>query len=219
LYENISRLEHIARRTTAGAFKLYRDFLSLEGGLKPGLVDDESEKSRKKRFDVRELVMLQKITAAWDSTDHIHEAMSIFGGHGVMEDFSSLPRLYRDSAVNELWEGPRNVLLTQIYRDMKRVMGWYDPAEFVGNLLKGAGQAIVEKLAKEIAELLDYPDTYSMSPETIGIWRRWDLFCAELFHAYQDLALVEVEEGLRHLKAGTESRWRDIAPSGIKEAV
>ncbi len=210
LYENVSRLDHIARRTTAGAFKLYNDFLSLEGGLKAGLVSDESEGARKKRFDVRELIMLQKITAAWDSTEHLHEAMSIFGGHGVIEDFSSLPRLYRDSAVNELWEGPRNVLLTQIYRDLTRVMDWYDPAEFVANILKGAEQAVVKKLAsqigivKEIGNLTKYQGAYGMNADAVAAWRRWDLFCADLFHAYQDLALVEVEKGTERIDVETK---------------
>ncbi len=71
--------------------------------------------------------MLQKITTAKDAPNVIRKAISIFGGHGVMEDFSDLPRLFRDSIVNELWEGPRNVLLTQIYRDLKRVKDFYSP--------------------------------------------------------------------------------------------
>jgi len=196
LYENISRLEMVAKRTIAAAFKVYHEFLSLGGGLSTSLVTDEPEDLRKKKFDVRELIMLHKITTAWDSTECIHEAMSIFGGHGVMEDFSSLPRLYRDSAVNELWEGPRNVLLTQIYRDIQRVADWYDPAEFVRNLLEGADRTKVEKLEKEIKELIQYPDIYGMNPGTIEAWRRWDILCAELFHTYQNLALLEVEAGV-----------------------
>ena len=116
----LRKLEHSAQRTTACAFKLYRDFLELPGGLKGGLGGEEPEDIRRKRFEVRELIMLQKITASWDCTDSIRGAMSVFGGHGVMEDFSILPRLYRDAAVNELWEGPRNVLLTQMHRDFQR---------------------------------------------------------------------------------------------------
>ncbi len=193
--ENIGRLERTARRTTAAAFKLYGDFLSLEGGLKAGLVNDEPEIRKKRRFAIRELIMLQKITAAWDCTEALHEAMSVFGGHGVIEDFSVLPRLYRDSAVNELWEGPRNVLLAQIYRDLKRVRDWYDPEEFVRDILRGWAGGEVKRLAREITELLGCLDSEECKAENIGIWRRWDLFCADFFHAYQDLALQDVEKG------------------------
>jgi len=188
----LARMERTAQRTTAGAFKLYQDFLTLEGGLKGGLAADEPESARRKRFDIRELIMLQKIAASWDSTDVIREAMSIFGGHGVMEDFSSLPRIYRDSAVNELWEGPRNVLLTQIHRDLQRVAGWYKPSEFVGSILAGLDAALTKELSEEITELLAHPDLFHMDEKTIEVCRRWDAFCHRLFHAYQDLALREV---------------------------
>lgn len=189
----IEAIELAAKRTTAGAFRLYRDFLSMEGGLKGGLVTDEPDAVKKKRFNIRELIMLQKITASWDSTDVIRSAMSVFGGHGVMEDFSSLPRLYRDSAVNELWEGPRNVLLTQIHRDLQRASEWYRPADFVGNILSGADKSLVEGLSEEITELVSHSSLFAMDEKTMEICRRWDAFCHRLFHSYQDLALQEVE--------------------------
>ena len=153
----LRRIEHAAKRTTAGAFKVYRDFLSLPGGLKGSATGDESEAARRKRFEVRELIMLQKIAASWDSTDVIREAMSIFGGHGVMEDFSALPRLYRDSAINELWEGPRNVLLTQIHRDLQQAASWYNPADFVRAVLNGLDEPALARLAKELEELVAHP--------------------------------------------------------------
>lgn len=189
----INRIDHMAKRTTAGAFKLYRDFLKLEGGLKGGLATDEPESTRKNRFNIRELIMLQKMAAAWDCTDVIREAMSIFGGHGVMEDFSSLPRLYRDSAINELWEGPRNVLLTQIHRDLQKVSDWYAPAEFVRHILSGLNESTIKELADEITELVAYPNLFQMDEKSLDICRRWDAFCHKFFHAYQDLALSEVE--------------------------
>ncbi len=190
----LAGLEHAARRTTAGAFKLYREFLSLEEGLKEGQDSGESETARKKRFDIRELIMLQKMAASWDSTDVIRGAMSIFGGHGVMEDFSSLPRLYRDAAINELWEGPRNVLLTQVHRDIQQAMAWYPPAEFVRNNLNGLDETRIRELSEEITKLLAVPHLFQMDEKTIEICRRWDDFCGRFFHAYQDLALQEVEQ-------------------------
>ncbi len=187
----IRDMEHEAQRTTAGAFKLYRDFLSLKNGLKGGIVTDEPDDMKKKRFDVRELVMLQKITAAWDTVDVLRMAMSIFGGHGVIEDFSSLPRLYRDAAVNELWEGPRNVLLAQIHRDLQRVSDWYPPSAFVTNILYGADAHIVEQFSDEISHLVAYDNLTKMNEETLHVCRAWDDFCARLFHAFQDLAKEE----------------------------
>ncbi len=191
----IRSLEQATRRTTAAAFKLYRDFLEMEGGLKGGPVTDEPEETRRKRFTIRELIMLQKITASWDSTEVIRAAMSLFGGYGVMEDFSALPRLYRDSAVNELWEGPRNVLLAQIHRDLQRAAKWYRPADFARDVLKGGDPALVEKFAADITELVSHPSLFQMDAKTIEICGRWDRFCHDLFHAYQDIALEEVEKG------------------------
>ena len=196
----LKNMENFARRTTAGAFKLYRDFLGLEGGVRGGIVTDEPESIKKKRFDVRELIMLQKITASWDTVDVLRTAMSIFGGHGVMEDFSSLPRLYRDAAVNELWEGPRNVLLAQIHRDLQRVSEWYPPSEFVKSLLPGADKKIVDAFSDEISGLVSYPGLVEMNEETVRICQRWDNFCARLFHTYQNLAKREVEKHLDNRK-------------------
>lgn len=189
----LRKAEKLARQTTAGAFKLYRDYLRLENGLQGGLVTAGSEEERKKTFEVRELIMLQKIAASWDSTDAIRIAMAIFGGHGVMEDFSSLPRLYRDSAVNELWEGPRNVLLTQMHRDFQRAAAWYQPAEFVERILQGADPGEIKVLSQEMTELLSHPNLLQMDEKTIEVCERWDKFCQDLYHAYQALAVQEVE--------------------------
>jgi alkylation response protein AidB-like acyl-CoA dehydrogenase len=189
----LNTIEKLAQQTVAGAFKLYRDFLSLEGGLQGGLGQDQDIATRKKRFMIRELIMLQKITASWDSTDVIRTAMSLFGGHGVMEDFSSLPRLYRDSAVNELWEGPRNVLLVQMHRDFQRASEWYPPAGFIADLLQGADSQAISALAGEFAELVSYPGLLQMSDETMAVCEQWDQFCHKLYHCYQSLALAEVE--------------------------
>ncbi len=198
-------MELYAKRTTAGAFKIYSEFLGLEGGLKGGLVTDEAPEMRRKRFNVRELIMLQKITASADATDVSRTAMSIFGGHGVMEDFSSLPRFYRDAAINELWEGPRNVLLTQMHNDMKRAAEWYRPDEYVASVLRGADTALVRRYADEMAELASHPHLFGDDERTMEICERWDRFCTDFFHSYQDLALAEVEEDAARVR-GAEQR-------------
>jgi alkylation response protein AidB-like acyl-CoA dehydrogenase len=191
----IAGLERSAEKSTAGAFKLYHHFLQLDGKVKVSLNPAEPIDLRRRRFDVRELVMLQKIAVSRDAVDQLRMAMSIFGGHGVMEDFSCLPRLYRDAAVNELWEGPRNVLLSQIHRDLQQVKSWYPPADFARSLLTGAGSALVAELAEEIEQLVAHPSLTDDTPATVAICRRWDGFCHRLLHAFQDLAVDEVQAG------------------------
>jgi hypothetical protein len=119
--------------------------------------------------------------------------MSLFGGHGVMEDFSALPRLYRDAAVNELWEGPRNVLLTQIHRDLLNASAWYGPDQFVANILAGAPSGLVKELQQEIMDIFAHPNLFEMSPIALLTCERWDSFCHRLYHAYQDVAMAMVE--------------------------
>jgi len=187
----LETLDLFAKRTTAGAFNLYHDFLMLPEGLKGGLVTNEPDAVKRKRFEIRELIMLQKITASWDATDVLRLAMSVFGGHGVMEDFSSLPRLFRDAAINELWEGPRNVLLTQMHRDLSRASSWYDPADFVRNILAGFDRAKTESLAARMKKLAS-SDLLLSGSASMEACREWDVFCADLFHAYQDRALASI---------------------------
>ncbi len=181
-------IERTAQRTTAGAFRLYSEFLASRK-------DEEADSpdSRMQRFMVRELVMLQKLVSSSDCTDVIRTAMSVFGGHGVMEDFSSLPRLYRDSAVNELWEGPRNVLLTQIHRDFQKALPWLQPVDFVHGILPGHDASAVKELAGRFDTLIGHADILGFSEENIRVCEEWDALCADLFHAYQECALAMVQ--------------------------
>ncbi len=50
---------------------------------------------------------------------HAAEAMECIGGSGVMED-SPMPRLFRESPVNAIWEGSGNVQCLDVLRAMKK---------------------------------------------------------------------------------------------------
>lgn len=70
-----------------------------------------------------QLRMLTNINKYWTSllnTRTIRDAMEVLGGNGTIEDFSVLPRLYRDAMVLESWEGAHNVLAAQVARDILR---------------------------------------------------------------------------------------------------
>ncbi len=179
-----------ARRTAAGGFRVYRNFHEA-GGLSAGVHADPQH--RRRAFVARELVMLQKFIVAEDCTDVIRQAMAIFGGHGVIEDFSCLPRLFRDSAVNELWEGPRNVLQAQVHRDLQRAASWFPPSDFVAALLAGADPVVVAALAGEVSRIVAWPSLAANDGATVAMCRRWDRVTRDLVHAFQDVALREVE--------------------------
>jgi alkylation response protein AidB-like acyl-CoA dehydrogenase len=186
-------IETAARRTTAGAFRIYREFIDL-GGIFKGAFDSQQDPvTARRRFNLRELIMLQKITAAWDAAHQLRLAMSLLGGQGVIEDFSSLPRLFRDAVINELWEGPRNVLLTQIHRDLQKARGRYPVRDFVRAILSGGDGARVEAIAEETEALVTHTSLTSFDEQTRQACKRWDALCHRLFHAYQDQALAEVE--------------------------
>jgi putative acyl-CoA dehydrogenase len=53
---------------------------------------------------------------------HAYEAMECIGGSGVMED-SIMPRLFRESPVNAIWEGSGNVQCLDMLRALRRNKG------------------------------------------------------------------------------------------------
>jgi len=65
----------------------------------------------------RVMVMLNKFWTSRLATDVVRMGIEVLGGNGTIEDFSPLPRLYRDAMVMETWEGSHNTLCAQVLRD------------------------------------------------------------------------------------------------------
>ena len=68
----------------------------------------------------RVLVNANKFVTSQAATKVVQRAIETLGGNGTIEDFSPLPRLYRDAIVFESWEGTHNVLCAQVLRDLSR---------------------------------------------------------------------------------------------------
>ena len=188
-------LEITAKRTSAGCFKLYDEARDLNEKLAAGLKELEAIADlshRRRLYRLREMILLQKIVVAHDGPTFTRQAISTFGGHGIMEDFSAFPRLMRDGLIQELWEGPRNVLLTQIHRDFGRVKEWYPAADFVRDILIGAPENVIEPLAKRFQKVIDHPHLMMNDQKTRDICREWEQLSAHMVHAYQDQALIEL---------------------------
>jgi acyl-CoA dehydrogenase len=86
-----------------------------------GLVDALDHGSADETMSLHRLfVNTNKYVTSIVATHVIHRAIEVLGGNGTIEDFSPLPRLYRDSIVFESWEGTHNVLVEQVRRDSVR---------------------------------------------------------------------------------------------------
>src|SRR3990167_3976245 len=80
------------------------------------------------RDDRHEDLLVRLVTAVgkyWickRTPGHAYEAMECIGGSGVMED-CIMPRLFRESPVNSIWEGSGNVQCLDMLRVMRRNQG------------------------------------------------------------------------------------------------
>jgi alkylation response protein AidB-like acyl-CoA dehydrogenase len=203
MINQINDLNYHALRTAAGAFKVYSEYVYFGEQLIAGIRDLEKMgdlNERKRRFRLRELVMLQKIVACDEAPEMSRLAISFFGGHGIMEDFLSFPRFHRDTLIMELWEGPRNVLLTQIHRDFARVKNWYSPDDFVKDLLVGADKEKTDTLANEFLRIMSHDSLLRNDEKTLAICRDWQIVSNKLMQAYQEQALAEVQYKPKQLK-------------------
>jgi acyl-CoA dehydrogenase len=69
----------------------------------------------------RILVNGNKFVTSLAATAMCRRGIEALGGNGTIEDFSPLPRLYRDAIVFESWEGTHNVLCAQALRDLAKL--------------------------------------------------------------------------------------------------
>jgi acyl-CoA dehydrogenase len=101
--------------TSSGALHLVFALTGLEDRIDAGTADDEDVAYH--RF----LVNLTKYLLSVQASEVVHSAIEVLGGNGTIEEFSVLPRLYRDAMVYESWEGTHNVLVAQVLNDLRRL--------------------------------------------------------------------------------------------------
>jgi acyl-CoA dehydrogenase len=87
------------------------------------LVDriDRGEAGDEDRAWHRVLVNANKFVTSLAATKVTRRGIEALGGNGTIEDFSPLPRLYRDAIVFESWEGTHNILCAQALRDLAKL--------------------------------------------------------------------------------------------------
>ena len=95
----------------------------------------------------RLLVNANKFVTSIAATKGVRRAIETLGGNGTIEDFSPLPRLYRDAIVFESWEGTHNVLCAQVLRDLERM----DAVELAAERA-GASEELADRLRCSVAD-------------------------------------------------------------------
>ncbi len=99
----------------------------------------------------RFLVNANKYVTSICATDAARRGIEMLGGNGTIEDFSPLPRLYRDAIVFESWEGTHNVLCAQVLRDCTR-FGIHDHLlSWLRAELAGAGEVGADEQVLSVA--------------------------------------------------------------------
>jgi putative acyl-CoA dehydrogenase len=86
----------------------------------------------------------------------VAEAMEVLGGNGYVED-SGLPRLYRQSPLNSIWEGSGNVIALDVLRAMGRSSDTLAAVSAEIELARGADPRFDDAVKRLHAELGD-PD-------------------------------------------------------------
>jgi len=94
-----------------GALATTFDILAMTDELEGGAGAGDLRAAR------RIAVMINKYSTAVAATASARDGIEVLGGNGTIEDFSVLPRLYRDAIVVESWEGTHNTLCAQVMRD------------------------------------------------------------------------------------------------------
>jgi alkylation response protein AidB-like acyl-CoA dehydrogenase len=99
----------------------------------------------------RVLVNANKVVTALQATAVTRRGIEALGGNGTIEDFSPLPRLYRDAIVLESWEGTHNVLCAQVLRDLVR-LELLEPVLSAARALGGRLDGLEPRLRAAVAD-------------------------------------------------------------------
>jgi alkylation response protein AidB-like acyl-CoA dehydrogenase len=174
LRDALARLDIAADHAAAGAFATVDAWLAAQ----------RDDATPLQRAWARVLVSVAKAVATRRLPGLVYEAMMVFGGNGIEERFTALPRLWRDAAILETWEGPYTLLLAQSLADLDRLDVAGAEAEFVAAGF-GAGDETGGALARRLADVLAASD----ADEQTHAWRA---LAHDVYEAFEAHALASL---------------------------
>jgi alkylation response protein AidB-like acyl-CoA dehydrogenase len=144
-FPSVRRILADMTATSAGALHLVFALTGLEDRI------DEGTAGETEVLYHRFLVNAAKYLISRQATSVVRSGIEVLGGNGTIEDFSVLPRLYRDAIVYESWEGTHNVLAAQVLNDLRR-LPVLDAVE--ENLMSGLDRADRDEASQVLRERL-----------------------------------------------------------------
>lgn len=76
--------------------------------------------------------------------------------------------------------------------DIQAATKWYPMDEFIRNLLTGAPDHVIVSLIQRLNQFIDHGTLLGTDDKTIEMCEKWEQYCFDLTHAYQDVAHQEV---------------------------
>jgi alkylation response protein AidB-like acyl-CoA dehydrogenase len=175
LAASLRGISQTADRTAAGALATVDAWLASL----PRPDDDD------RALWARVLVSVSKAVVTRRTPGHVYEAMMVFGGNGIEERFCALPRLWRDAAILETWEGPYTLLLMQALGDLLKFGVKGRERSF---LEFGLGEPPAADDARELADVLAAPNESESA-------LRWGELAPRLYARFEQRALADLHEG------------------------
>lgn len=172
---SLDRLSEAADLTSAGAFA------TVDAWAASLARPDDADQA----LWARVWVSLAKAMTTRRAPGHVYEAMMVFGGNGIEERFCALPRLWRDAAILETWEGPYTLLLMQALGDLVKYGVKGRERSF---LELGLGEHLGRDDARELAEVLAAGDE---SESALG----WGELAPKLYERFEERALADLLQG------------------------
>ena len=125
--------------------------------MRIGRALDAADPNEHEKMLVRVGTAVGKYWICKRTPSHAFEAMECIGGSGVMED-CIMPRLFRDSPVNSIWEGSGNVQCLDMLRAMSRNPGSVESYLAEVQSASGADRRLDAYVAQLEATLLNRAD-------------------------------------------------------------
>lgn len=169
---SLDKLQRKSDRGTAGALGVVDVWLDALAH------PDDAER----QLWARILISIAKAVTAREAVTDVYEAMMVLGGNGIEEQFCALPRLWRDAAIMETWEGPYTLLLMQALGDLAK----FGVAGREQQLLRyGLGEFAVSEDVASLADILRAPEDEQNAVA-------WGELAPRLFHRFTERALARL---------------------------